>query len=101
VLSRRRRGMVQARLLDAQTDAADGRRQIYRLTPASRDLTAYLVCLAHWAGSYLEQQDSIQAWHRTCGRPLVPRVVCSACTAPLLPWDVTFSPVPHFKKESS
>lgn len=100
VLSRRLRGMVEARLLDAQVDASDGRRQIYRLTPASRDLTAYLVCLAHWAGRYLKQQDSIQAWHRTCGQPLVPRVVCNACAAPLLPWDVTFSPVPNANKDT-
>lgn len=43
VLSRRLAHMVEAGLLLSQDDMEDGRRRIYRLTPASRDLFGYIL----------------------------------------------------------
>ena len=93
VLSRRLSGMVDAGLLLCQPDLNDARRNIYRLTPASRDLFAYLVCFSTWAGrDHLRQPSSIRPIHKDCGRPFVPQVVCSACAQAVKPWDVSFDP---------
>ena len=91
VLARRLSAMVDEGLLLAQTDLKDARRFIYRLTPASRDLFGYLVCFSTWASrDFLHQPSSIRPVHKACGKPFVPRVTCSACLAPLLPWQVSF-----------
>ena len=91
VLARRLGGMVESGLLVCQSDTRDARRNIYRLTPASRDLFGYLVCFSTWAGrDYLHQPSSIRPTHKSCGKPFVPQVVCSACAEPVKPWDVTF-----------
>jgi len=93
VLSRRLSGMVDAGLLLCQPDLNDARRNIYRLTPASRDLFAYLVCFSTWAGrDHLRQPSSIRPIHKGCGKPFVPQVLCSACADPVKPWDVSFDP---------
>lgn len=94
VLSRRLSGMVESGLLLAQPDSEDARRINYRLTPASRDLFAYLVCFSNWAGNHhLHQPSSIRPVHRNCGKPFVPQVVCSQCAEVLQPWDVSFAPL--------
>ena len=89
VLSRRLRGMVDSGLLERAADPQDARRWRYRLTPASRGLVGYMMCLAEWAGAHeFSQPSSILPVHRTCGRPFKPRVVCSACRTPVVAWDV-------------
>jgi DNA-binding HxlR family transcriptional regulator len=94
VLARRLAGMEKSGLLLCQDDLHDNRRRRYRLTPASRDLFAYLVCLSSWAGRhYLHQSASIRPLHKACGQDFVPEVVCSCCTQPVFPWDVAFTPV--------
>lgn len=91
VLARRLSGMAEAGLLVCRPDQHDARRNSYRLTPASRDLFAYLVCFSTWAGrDHLHQPSSIRPVHKACGQAFVPQVQCSACSAPLAPWDVTF-----------
>ncbi len=95
VLSRRLAGMVESGLLLSQPDLGDARRNVYRLTPASRDLFAYLVCFSTWASrEYLHQPSSIRPTHKACGHAFFPQVVCSACSQPLKPWDVSFAPLP-------
>jgi DNA-binding HxlR family transcriptional regulator len=89
VLARRLSGLVEAGLLLAQSDMQDGRRTVYRLTPASRDLFPYLVCFAKWAGTdHFRQPSTIRPVHKACGQPFVAQVVCSACSHPPAPWDV-------------
>ncbi len=107
VLSRRLAGMEQTGLLLCQNDAQDHRRRRYRLTPASRDLFPYLVCLSSWATRHhLHQRDSVLPLHKACGHDFIPEVVCSCCAQPVFPWDVTFKsvhpPVPstHQPKEA-
>ena len=91
VLSRRLSGMVDTGLLLCQPDLQDARRNIYRLTPASRDLFGYLVCFSTWAGrDHLRQPSSIRPIHKNCGQPFVPQVLCSACGHTVKPWDVLF-----------
>jgi DNA-binding HxlR family transcriptional regulator len=91
VLSRRLSGMVDTGLLLCQQDQSDTRRNIYRLTPASRDLFAYLVCFSTWASrDHLHQPSSIRPIHKGCGQAFVPQVLCSACGDPVKPWDVSF-----------
>ena len=93
VLSRRLSGMVEAGLLLCQPDLNDARRNIYRLTPASRDLFGYLVCFSTWAArDHLHQPSSIRPIHKGCGKPFVPQVTCSACGEPVKPRDVSFDP---------
>jgi DNA-binding HxlR family transcriptional regulator len=95
VLARRLAGMEQSGLLLCQNDRHDNRRRHYRLTPASRDLFAYLVCMSSWANRhYLHQSNSIRPLHKACGQDFVPDVLCSCCARPVLPWDVAFTPVP-------
>ena len=95
VLSRRLAGMVESGLLLSQPDLGDARRNVYRLTPASRDLFAYLVCFSTWASrEYLHQPSSIRPTHKACGHAFFPQVVCSACSQPLKPWEVSFAPLP-------
>lgn len=96
VLTRRLADMVEAGLLLAQTDLADGRRRIYRLTPASRDLFGYILCFSSWASrSHFEQPSSIRPLHRACGHAFVPEVVCSHCHAPLSAREVGFEMGPR------
>ena len=92
VLSRRLSGMVDSGLLLCQSDLNDARRNVYRLTAASRDLFGYLVCFSTWAGrEHLHQPSSIRPTHKACGHEFVPQVVCSACGEAVKPWDVTFT----------
>ena len=94
VLARRLAGMAQSGLLRCQVDSLDHRRSIYRLTPASRDLFDYLVCLSSWASQHhLQQPSAIRPLHKNCGRFFVPEVLCNCCAQPVLPWDVSFTAV--------
>ena len=89
VLARRLEGMVESGLLRCDADRHDGRRRLYRLTPASRDLLGYIVCLSHWAGKHhLQQPSSILPIH-ACGHEFKPLVICSHCREPLLAHEVT------------
>ncbi len=91
VLTRRLTDMVDAGLLLCQTDLADGRRKVYRLTPASRDLFGYILCFSSWASrQHFRLPSSIVSTHRACGRPFVPQVVCSHCKQLLLAHQVRF-----------
>jgi DNA-binding HxlR family transcriptional regulator len=97
VLARRLAAMEDSGLLLCQQDTHDSRRTVYRLTPASRDLFAYLVCFSSWAAQHLlHQPSSVRPLHKACGHVFVPEVLCSECTAPVHPWDVEFPPVPEF-----
>lgn len=92
VLTRRLSSMVDSGLLVCQTDLIDARRKIYRLTPASRDLFGYILCISSWAGRHhLREVSSIAPTHKSCGQPYVPQVSCSACHQPLKPQEVSFS----------
>jgi DNA-binding HxlR family transcriptional regulator len=92
VLSRRLSGMVEAHLLHCETDVNDARRRLYRLTPSSRDLFGYIVCLSNWAGeSHLHEPSSIRPRHPSCKHNFSPRVACDHCQQTLNPWDVSFT----------
>lgn len=91
VLSRRLASMVEGGLLQCLPDRHDGRRPVYRLTPSSRGLFGYIVCLSTWASRHqFHEPSSIRPRHRTCGHEFFPRVGCSHCDAALAPWDVQF-----------
>lgn len=88
VLARRLEGMVESDLLRCESDRSDGRRRIYRLTAASRDLLGYIVCLSHWASRHhLHQPSSIIPTH-SCGHEFAPQVVCSHCRVQVQARDV-------------
>lgn len=92
VLSRRLSGMVEVGLLRCETDAHDARRRLYRLTPSSRDLFGYIVCLSTWAGEeHLHEPSSIRPRHLACQHNFRPRVACDHCHQTLFPWDVSFT----------
>jgi DNA-binding HxlR family transcriptional regulator len=89
VLAHRLKGMVEVGLLSRAPDAQDARRRHYRLTPASRGLVGYMMCLSDWAGMHhLAQPSSIVPMHTRCGQRFHPRVVCSHCTEAVQAWQV-------------
>lgn len=91
VLTKRLASMVEAGLLLNQPDRHDARRRVYRLTPASRGLFGYIVCLSTWASAHhFHEPSSIRPTHAGCGKGFVPRVSCGHCHQPLLPWEVGF-----------
>lgn len=91
VLAKRLASMVEAGLLLNQTDRNDARRRVYRLTPASRGLFGYIVCLSTWASAqHFHEPSSIRPTHAACGHDFVPRVACGHCHQSLLPWEVGF-----------
>ena len=86
--------MVDTGLLLNQADLADGRRRIYRLTPASRDLFGYILCFSSWASrQHFHEPSSIRPTHRACGHAFVPQVICSHCQEPLAAREVRFEGV--------
>lgn len=90
VLARRLAHLVDDGLLLCQPDLTDGRRRIYRLTPASSDLFGYVLCLSSWASRHhFHEVSSIRPLHKACGQAFVPKVVCSHCQATLLAHEVT------------
>ena len=91
VLSRRLSDMVESQLLSCETDGQDARRRLYRLTPSSRDLFGYIVCLSNWASeSHLHEKSSIRPRHRACQHRFFPMVACDHCHQNLNPWEVSF-----------
>ena len=89
VLAKRLKGMVDCGLLERVPDAQDARRKRYRLTPASRGLLGYMMCLSNWSAEHhLAQPSSIVPMHKPCGQPFKPRVVCSHCAQPVQAWEV-------------
>lgn len=91
VLSKRLASMVDSHFLVYAADREDARRKRYALTPASRGLFGYIVCLATWSGGrHFHEPSSIQPRHKACGHAFVPQVTCSHCHQPLRPWDVAF-----------
>ena len=94
VLTQRLRQMVDTQLLLAQADLHDGRRMLYRLTPASRDLFGYIVCFSNWTSQvHLDQASSIRPWHPACNHAFVPQVACDQCGSAVHATDVKFEPV--------
>ncbi|GBU14698.1 HxlR family transcriptional regulator [Polaromonas sp.] len=92
VLSKRLASMVDSNLLACEADHSDARRRVYRLTPSSRGLFGYIVCLATWAGArHFREPSSIHPTHTSCGQVFIPRVACSHCHDALRPWDVEFA----------
>ena len=91
VLSRRLSGMLSSNLLHCEADTSDARRRVYRLTPSSRDLFGYIVCLSTWAGEdHLHEMSSIRPRHTTCQRSFYPKVACSHCRQDIDAWAVDF-----------
>ena len=91
VLARRLASMAEAGLLKTEPDPSDGRRRLYRLTPASRALFGYIVCFAAWASEHhFNEPSSIAPVHRACGKPFVAQATCSHCHQRLMPWEVDF-----------
>ena len=92
VLARRLSHMVDSGLLLCRADVSDGRRKVYRLTPASRDLFGYIMCFSSWASRHhFKQPSAILPMHKACGEPFVPQVVCAHCRLPVLARAVTFT----------
>ena len=90
VLSKRLASMGESNLLVCEADHNDARRKRYRLTPSSRSLFGYIVCLASWAGAHhFREPSSIRPTHKSCGQPFVAKVACSHCHQALKPWEVS------------
>jgi len=70
-------------------------RHEYLLTTKGRDLYAAIVMLMRWGDRWLagKRGPPLILYHRLCGRPLDPRVTCSACGDVLDPHQVNYESV--------
>lgn len=102
VLSRRLCALVDAELLQVQSDASDARKRRYSLTAANSALLGYIVCFDHWAATQLPScPRTITPRHADCGHAFVPRTVCSHCHGTLWPREVRFAREPQLPEETA
>lgn len=68
----------------------------YRLTDAGRDFYPAIVALMAWGDRWRPRKSGppLELVH-SCGRMLIPRVVCAACRQPLAPDEVAFKAGPR------
>ena len=67
-------------------------RHEYVLTTKGRDLYAAIVMLMRWGDRWLagRRGPPLVLFHKPCGQPLDPRVICSACGGVLDPHEVSY-----------
>lgn len=84
--------LCRAEVLTKHKDLLDGRRFVYGLTGAGRDLFYNIVTLEQWAEQteIMHNRNTLSLLHKPCGNPLVLKVVCSHCNDELQPRDVSF-----------
>ena len=91
VLANRLAMLCDTGLLLRQPDLQDGRRFIYRLTPASHDLFHHVVTMSRWVSDrHYGTGSTVSMVHRDCGHEFVPDVVCDQCGEVLHARDVKF-----------
>jgi DNA-binding HxlR family transcriptional regulator len=92
ILSDRLRRLVTDGILTRSPYQQRPERHEYRLTPKGLDLFPAMTMLTRWGDRWLADKRGppLLLVHKTCGKPLDARVVCSACGVPLVAKDVTF-----------
>lgn len=65
----------------------------YRLTRKGVEYYPVLLMLMIWGDRYYASPEGapVVLFHKTCGKPLDPEVVCSECREPIMPAEVEFS----------
>jgi DNA-binding HxlR family transcriptional regulator len=95
ILSARLHTLVRAGILERRRYQSDPERFEYRLTAAGRDLYPAVITIMRWGDEHLLAKDGPPVVLRhTCGHEADPVVVCSHCSQPLHPHDVTPEPGP-------
>ena len=93
-----REGVLQRRLYEERP-----RRYEYRLTEAGRDFFPAIVALMSWGDTWRPQRGGspLELFHKHCGNPLNPQIVCHHCRRRLSPREVDFEDGPGAGSETN
>lgn len=102
VLSARLTRLVSEGLLERRLYVARPPRYEYRLTDQGRDFFPPIVGLMNWGDRWRPSKSGppLELYHKDCGKPLAPRVVCRSCKNTLSPFDVEFENGPGVGTET-
>jgi DNA-binding HxlR family transcriptional regulator len=91
ILTQRLERLVAARVLRRVLYQEGPRRYEYRLTDAGKDFYPAIVALTTWGDRWRPSLGGppLELFHKDCGKPLHPHVVCKSCGEAVSPFDVT------------
>ena len=92
ILSERLRWLESIGVIRQRPDPSAPSRTQYRLTRKGVEYYPVLLMLMIWGDRYYASPEGppVVMFHKTCGQPLDPQVICSCCRAPIRPEDVSF-----------
>jgi DNA-binding HxlR family transcriptional regulator len=92
ILAERLRWLESIGVIRQRPDPAAPSRNEYRLSRKGVEYYPVLLMLMRWGDRYYVSPEGppVNLYHRPCGGPLDPQVVCSSCRLPIRPEDVSF-----------
>lgn len=92
ILSERLRWLESIGVIRQRSDPSAPSRTQYRLTRKGVEYYPVLLMLMIWGDRYYASPEGapVVLFHKACGKPLDPQVICSCCRAPIRPEDVSF-----------
>lgn len=92
ILTERLRWLESIGVIRQKPDPASASRTQYRLTRKGIEYYPVLLMLMIWGDCYYASPEGapVVLYHKTCGMPLDPKVICSACRGPIAAEEVTF-----------
>ena len=92
ILSERLKWLESIGVIRQRPDPAMPSRTQYRLTRKGVEYYPVLLMLMIWGDRYYASPEGppVVLFHKTCGQPLNPKVVCSHCRETVAPSDVSF-----------
>jgi len=96
MLAARLKRLVAAGLVERETDPADARSWLYRLTPKGRDLYPVILSLMAWGDKWTTApgRQPVVMVHEDCGHVTAAVPTCSVCREPLALERLRFLPGP-------
>lgn len=93
ILAERLQWLMSMGVIRQRPDPSAPNRNEYRLTRKGVEYFPVLLMLLRWGDQYYVSPEGppLLLTHKTCGKPLNPRVVCSECRIPLEPSHVSFT----------
>ena len=91
-LAKRLKKLTQLGILARTPHSLYANREEYRLTEMGRELYPSMVALLAFGDKWLNQnvKPPLQLIHKRCGKPCIPKVVCSHCSIELRLEDVSY-----------
>ncbi len=102
ILSQRLKRLESIGVLRRETYSAHPPRHEYRLTEKGRDLWPVVVSMKLWGDKWLGHGVTpVEIIHKSCGRPVIPRMTCPDCSQPMAAHDARTRLSPEFETERS